>query len=200
MPATCGRATRGGFLKTVFIAVGFGLAGMLAAEAQQLDPMPACRLGDVPTPRQTEGPFFKAGAPERIELIEAGIPGQVIEIAGFVLTRSCKPVAGARIDVWQADGAGHYDNNGYRLRGHQLTDGEGRYRLRSVVPGSYEGRTRHVHVKVQPPGGRALTTQLYFPGEAANRRDALFRSELTVRTAKANGELRGRFDFVLDMR
>ena len=167
--------------------------------AQQLDPTPACHSGEAPTVRQTEGPFFKPRTPERIELIETGMAGQPIEITGFVLTRSCKPVPRALIDVWQANAAGDYDNSGFRLRGHQFTDVEGRYRLRTVVPGSYEGRTRHIHVKVQAAGGRILTTQLYFPGEAMNRRDGLFRQDLMIRTAKAGGWLAGRFDFVLDM-
>jgi protocatechuate 3,4-dioxygenase beta subunit len=69
--------------------------------------------------------------------------------------------------------------------------------LRSVVPGLYPGRTRHIHVKVQPRDGRVLTTQLYFPGEAKNRSDGLFRKELLVRTAKNEGWLAGRFDFVV---
>ena len=67
-------------------------------------------------------------------------------------------------------------------------------------PANYPGRTRHLHVKVQPKGGRILTTQLYFPGEPGNRRDGLFRRELLIRTAKNEGSLAGRFDFVLDMR
>ena len=83
-----------------------------------------------------------------------------------MLTRACKPLAGALLDFWQADDKGRYDNSGSRLRGHQFTDAEGRYRLRSVVPGLYPGRTRHIHVKVQSRDGRVLTTQLYFPGEA----------------------------------
>ena len=70
--------------------------------------------------------------------------------------------------------------------------------MRSIVPGVYVGRTRHIHVKVQPRGGRVLTTQLYFPGEPQNRSDGLFRSELLMRTAKNEGWLAGRFDFVLD--
>ena len=123
--------------------------------------------------------------------------GQPIELVGFVLTRGCKPLAGALLDFWQADDKGRYDNSGFRLRGHQFTDAEGRYRLRSVVPGIYPGRTRHIHVKVQPRGGRVLTTQLYFPGEAQNRSDGLFRKELLVRTAKNAGWLAGRFDFVV---
>jgi protocatechuate 3,4-dioxygenase beta subunit len=163
-----------------------------------LPPTPACHDGDEATLRQTEGPFFKPSSPERAELLEAGMPGQPIELVGFVLSRGCKPLAGALLDFWQADDKGRYDNSGFRLRGHQFSDAEGRYRLRSIVPGVYVGRTRHIHVKVQPRGGRVLTTQLYFPGEPQNRSDGLFRSELLVRTAKNAGGLAGRFDFVLD--
>jgi protocatechuate 3,4-dioxygenase beta subunit len=158
---------------------------------------PACHDGDSPTLAQTEGPYFKSSSPERIELIEEGMAGQKIELAGFVMTRGCKPVAGALLEFWQADEQGRYDNSGFRLRGHQFTDAEGRYRLRSIVPGVYVGRTRHIHVKVQPRGGAVLTTQLYFPGEALNRKDGLFRKELLVRTAKNAGWLAGRFDFVV---
>ena len=162
-----------------------------------LPPTPACHDGDEATLRQTEGPFFKPSSPERAELLEAGMPGQPIELVGFVISRTCKPLAGALLDFWQADDKGRYDNSGFRLRGHQFSDAEGRYRLRSIVPGVYVGRTRHIHVKVQPRGGRVLTTQLYFPGEAQNRADGLFRSELLMRTAKNAGWLAGRFDFVL---
>lgn len=162
-----------------------------------LQPTPACHDGDEATLAQTEGPFFKPSSPERIELIEAGMAGQPIELVGFVLSRNCKPVAGVLLDFWQADGNGNYDNSGFRLRGHQFTDADGRFRLKTVVPGAYVGRTRHIHVKVQPRGGRVLTTQLYFPGEAKNRSDGLFRKELLVRTAKNEGWLAGRFDFVI---
>jgi protocatechuate 3,4-dioxygenase beta subunit len=193
------RTNRRGFLKAAgALVAGLSLGGV--AFAQQLDPAPACRDNAAPTIRQTEGPFFKPRSPERSELIEPGMTGQPIEITGYVLTRSCKPVARAQIDVWQADAAGNYDNAGFRLRGHQFTDADGRYRLRTVVPGGYVGRARHIHVKVQAPGGRVLTTQIYFPGDGANQRDRLFRKELLIRTAKAAGWLAGRFDFVLDMR
>jgi protocatechuate 3,4-dioxygenase beta subunit len=158
---------------------------------------PACHDGDDTTVSQTEGPYFKPSSPERTELFEEGMAGQPIELVGFVLSRDCKPIAGALLDFWQADDKGRYDNSGFRLRGHQFTDAEGRYRLRSVVPGLYPGRTRHIHVKVQPQGGRVLTTQLYFPGEQKNRSDGLFRKELLVRTARNAGWVAGRFDFVV---
>jgi protocatechuate 3,4-dioxygenase beta subunit len=163
-----------------------------------LSPTPACHDGDEATLRQTEGPFFKPSSPERVELLELGVAGQPIELAGFVLSRACKPLAGALLDFWQADDKGRYDNSGFHLRGHQFSDADGRYRLRSIVPGGYVGRMRHIHVKVQPRGGSVLTTQLYFPGEPQNRSDGLFRTELLMRTAKNEGWLAARFDFVLD--
>jgi protocatechuate 3,4-dioxygenase beta subunit len=158
---------------------------------------PACHDGDDATVPQTEGPYFKPSSPERIELFEEGMAGQPIELVGFVLSRACKALAGALLDFWQADDKGRYDNSGFRLRGHQFSDAEGRYRLRSVVPGIYPGRTRHIHVKVQPRDGNVLTTQLYFPGESKNRSDSLFRKDLQIRTAKNAGWLAGRFDFVI---
>ena len=182
------------------LATGFGLAGgwLDMAQGQTLSPTPECDH-HAPTLRQTEGPFYKPRSPERTDLYVAGMRGHVIEIAGLVLTRSCRPLAGAVVDFWQADAEGNYDNDGFRLRGHQYTGEDGRYRLRTVVPGSYDGRTRHIHVKVQAPGSRLLTTQMYFPGEAKNRRDPLFRRTLLIRTAKAAGGLTGQFDFVLDV-
>jgi len=192
--------SRRGVLLTGVSGFALATAGPNDVLAQQeLSPTPACEDGGAPTVRQTEGPYFKPRSPERSDLREAGMRGQPVEVSGFVLARNCRPIARALIDFWQADSEGEYDNQGFRLRGHQFTDAEGRYRLRTVVPGAYPGRTRHIHVKVQPPGGRLLTTQLYFPGEANNRSDGLFRRELLMRVAKAEGSLAARFDFVLDL-
>jgi protocatechuate 3,4-dioxygenase beta subunit len=184
-------------------------AGTLAATSMlRLDPSfaqvplvatPECHDGEPATSRQTEGPFFKPASPERSELFEAGMAGRRMELVGFVLSRHCNPLSGALLDFWQADDNGVYDNSRFRLRGHQFSNAEGRYRLSSIVPGAYESRTRHVHVKVQVPGGRLLTTQLYFPGEPRNRSDDLFRRELLMRTDERGGSLAARFDFVLDV-
>jgi len=191
--------TRRLVLATGVLAAG-GLLELDDARAQlPLDPTPQCHDGGAATLRQTEGPFFKPSSPERAELIEPGMPGRPIELLGFVLTRGCKPVPGALLDLWQADDKGAYDNSGFRLRGHQFADGEGRYRFRTIVPGVYTGRTRHFHIKLQPKGGRILTTQLYFPDEPENRNDGLFRRELLMRIGKNDEQLTGRFDFVLDV-
>jgi protocatechuate 3,4-dioxygenase beta subunit len=191
------RVTRRTLLATGVFAAS-GSFDFVLAQAP-FNPTPECHDGNPVTLRQTEGPFFKPSSPERTDLLEPGMPGQPVELVGFVLTRACRPVAGALIDVWHADDKGGYDNKGFRLRGHQFTDEQGRFRIRTIVPGVYEGRTRHFHVKVQPRGGRILTTQLYFPGEPANRNDGLYRKELLIRTTKNAGALAGRFDFVLDL-
>jgi protocatechuate 3,4-dioxygenase beta subunit len=120
-------------------------------------------------------------------------------LTGYVLSRRCQPMARALLDFWQADDQGQYDNAGYRCRGHQFTDEAGRYRLETVVPGLYPGRTRHFHVKVQVPNRPILTTQLYFPGERRNARDGIFNSALLMAIQDtANGQL-ARFNFILDL-
>ena len=116
-----------------------------------------------------------------------------------MLTKRCQPIAGALVDLWHADDKGDYDNKGFRYRGHQFTDANGVFRFRTIQPAIYPGRTRHYHVKVQPKGGRILTTQLYFPGEPGNARDGMFRKELLMRMASAQDGLSARFDFVLDI-
>jgi protocatechuate 3,4-dioxygenase beta subunit len=146
------------------------------------------------TPRQTEGPFFKTNTPQRITLIEPGSKAPRLVVTGQVLSRDCQPLKGALLDFWHADERGDYDNQGFRYRGHQFTDGEGRYHLETIVPAEYPGRARHIHVKVQPSGGRVLTTQLYFPNEPGNQRDGIFRPELVMQM-KERGQ--GAFDFVV---
>ena len=109
----------------------------------------------------------------------------------------CDPVANALLDFWQADGDGEYDNEGYRFRGHQYTNAEGVFYLETIVPGLYPGRTRHIHVKVQKPNGRVLTTQLYFPWESGNSRDFIYDSTLLLEISEEEGVQVGEIDFVL---
>jgi protocatechuate 3,4-dioxygenase beta subunit len=125
------------------------------------------------------------------------MPGTRIVVEGTVLTTDCQPVSRTVVDFWQADAHGEYDNVGYRLRGHQLTDDDGRYRLETVVPGIYPGRTRHFHVNVQAPGRRLLTTQLYFPDEPQNDRDGIFDRRLVLRIRGGGGAKLGTFVFVV---
>jgi len=150
------------------------------------------------TAAQTEGPFFKTNTPRRASLVEAQSKASRLIVTGQVLSSRCQPVANALLDFWHADEDGEYDNRGFRYRGHQFADAQGRYRLETIVPAEYPGRARHIHVKVQAPGRRILTTQMYFRDEPGNRRDGLYRADLEMRMpGKGAGE--GTFDFVVEV-
>jgi protocatechuate 3,4-dioxygenase beta subunit len=168
-----------------------------------LAPTPACGDDDdlEETIEQTEGPYFTPNSLERASLLEDGLPGTTLVVAGYVYSTECRPIEGALIDFWHADDAGVYDNEGYRLRGHQFTDADGRYELTTIVPGLYTGRTRHIHVKVQAPNNPVLTTQLYFPDEPGNASDGIFDPGLVIDMGEREDEegRQGFFTFVLDV-
>lgn len=174
------------------------------ARAQRLSATPACPDTNI-TPEQFEGPFYLCDSPERSSLLESGIVGQRMILTGQVLSVNCVPIANALVDFWQADDRGQYDEAGYRLRGHQFTDGDGRYRLETIVPGVYPGRTRHLHVKIQVPEQPFFTTQLFFPAEPLNDSDRFYQSELAMSVENPEQALssdrvsQASFDFVLEL-
>ncbi len=166
--------------------------------AAPLEPTPSCSDDDEPTQAQIEGPYFTPGSPERANLRDAGMAGTPIVLTGYVLSLNCRPMAGVLVDLWHADDGGNYDNEGYRLRGHQFTGPDGTYRFETIVPGFYPGRTRHFQPKFQAPNQPVLTTQFYFPGEPRNLSDAFFQPELLLSMAEEPEKL-GRYDVVLDI-
>jgi protocatechuate 3,4-dioxygenase beta subunit len=156
-----------------------------------------------------EGPYYRVGAPLRSNLIDAGIVGAAFTLSGRVLSLDCKtPLAGAELDIWQADGQGRYDNDGtfgaraaLRLRGKVRTDARGAFDIKTIVPGRYlngsQYRPAHIHFKVSAAGHQPLTTQLYFPDDPYNRVDPFIKQTLVMDVASgASGKL-GQFDFVL---
>nr|WP_104666935.1 intradiol ring-cleavage dioxygenase [Ensifer adhaerens] len=181
------------------LAVGPVLAPINAYSTApaQLAPSPSCVDDDDLTPAQTEGPYFTPNSPEKQDFTGDLPGGEKITLAGYVLRQDCRPVAKALVELWHCDETGNYDNDGYKLRGHQFSDAEGRWWFNTVVPGLYPGRTRHFHVKVQRPGARILTTQLYFPGEPGNAVDSIFHEALVLDVTRNGGGKFGRFDFVV---
>jgi len=158
---------------------------------------PACGDRSI-TPAQTPGPFYSPNSPLRQSLVEPDTVGARIVVTGRVLSQDCQPLAGCLLDFWQTDAEGNYDNQGYGFRGHQFTDGQGGYRLSTVVPGRYPGRTRHLHVRVQPKDGPILTTQLYLPQEPLNQQDGLFQPELLMLVGETEVGRQAQFDFVVE--
>jgi protocatechuate 3,4-dioxygenase beta subunit len=110
-------------------------------------------------------------------------------------------VPNALLDFWQADSQGVYDNTGYTLRGRQYSDAAGRYRLETVVPGLYPGRTEHIHFKVQAPGGPVITSQLFFPGVGQNQSDGIYNPALLITVVTTQGnEMQATFNFIVATR
>lgn len=181
--------------------LGYALPDLAAADGDMLTPTPSC--GDVgATESQTQGPYYTPDTPERRTLREAGMVGTPLTVVGRVLGTDCRPVASAVLDVWSCDGEGVYDNDGFRLRGHQFTDADGRFIIETIKPVEYTEmgftRTPHLHVKLQGRGTALLTTQLYFPGEPYNAKDSIFSDSLLIDAeAQPDGSILGRFDFVL---
>ena len=138
------------------------------------------------------------------------MPGTPLTVYGRVCDSSCRPIANALLDVWQADDSGGYDNDGvddpaptvFSLRGRLNADAAGDYRFRTIKPGNYLNganyRPAHIHIKVSAPGFQTLTTQLYFEGDPYNEGDAFIVDTLIMAlTDTPDGGKSSRFDFVL---
>ena len=143
------------------------------------------------TPRTIEGPLYVAGAPVcegEAVMFEGEEQGTPLFLSGRVLDIDGKPVAGATVDLWHANEQGNYSyfdksQPAYNLRRRIITDANGCYRARTIVPSGYgctpEGPTQevldqlgrhgqrpaHVHFFISAPGYRHLTTQFNFAGD-----------------------------------
>jgi protocatechuate 3,4-dioxygenase beta subunit len=153
------------------------------------------------TPQQTEGPYYPNRLPldtdnDLLVINDNLTPavGDIIELSGRVLTPAGSPVRNAEVEIWQADHTGayiHSSSAGYSNRdlnfqgyGRFETASTGEYRFRTIKPALYEGRTRHIHIKVTASGQPTLTSQLYFADEPANRGDNIWgRLDPTERAA-----------------
>lgn len=203
MPATNNLSllTRRTVLKG-WLAAGSAVLGnaVLAPIAQGNEPVlpttPSCGPDDGPTRSSTEGPFYTDNPPEKRDF-RSDANGSPITLIGYVLGSDCKPIAGATVDLWHANQDGEYDNRGFKLRGYQTTDAQGRYYFETIRPAEYAGRTPHYHIKITPPNGLTLTTQLYFPNEPRNELDHLYDSALLMKLQPASDGDIARFDFVI---
>lgn len=176
-------------------------------------PPPRRCVRGVGTAANIEGPYYRAGAPFRADLVDADVVGAPLRVSGAVLSLDCKtPLAGAVLDVWQANGNGQYDNDGtlrlpasqrgaMRLRGKVRADARGDFSFATVLPGHYLNgrvyRPAHIHVKVSAPGHAPLTTQLYFPDDPYNAADPFIERSLIMDVARTSGAFAARYDFVL---
>ena len=148
------------------------------------------------TPSTILGPYYPVIRPleldtdlTRLRGHRSRAKGQVIHVAGRVLSQRGEPLKSARVELWQANAAGRYshpsdpnpapvdrDFQGY---GVQITDQEGRFRFTTIKPGPYpfEGgiRAPHLHFQVTGQEERRVT-QMFFAGEDLNDQDQVLKA------------------------
>ena len=174
------------------------------------------------TPSQHRGPFYPRQFPVDKDFDLTMIAGrdgvafgEIVTIFGRVSDVDGQSLSGVMIEIWQVNGHGRYHHEGdasdkpidphFQGYGAVLSDGEGRYRFRTVKPVAYPGRAPHIHFALTPKTGRPLVTQMYVAGARENADDFLLngirdkarRDRLIVPLEKADVELRGNFDIVL---
>ncbi|MEO8023031.1 protocatechuate 3,4-dioxygenase [Polaromonas sp.] len=193
-------------------------AALVAAPALWLGVRAQPQGGLRATPAQTEGPYYPVAFPKDSDhdLLRNGTltytEGQSAWVEGSVSDLAGKPVAGAQVEIWQCDHAGHYHHPGdggkadrrFQGFGRVAVSADGRYRFRTLRPVAYAGRTPHIHVKVKLGQRELLITQLYVAGDPGNTRDFLWRSlgegdraALTVAFAPGSDGLQARFPIVV---
>ena len=153
------------------------------------------------TEATVEGPFHLIHSPARglgDDINVSGQPGEPCLVTGRVVDDTGAPVAGATVDVWQANAEGFYDVQKPgempqgELRGLFTADDDGRFHFRTIVPahypipvdgpvgallratGRHEFRPAHVHFEVSAPGLRTLTTHIFVQGSPYLESDAVF--------------------------
>ncbi|QWC90598.1 catechol 1,2-dioxygenase [Cupriavidus metallidurans] len=172
------------------LAAGLGLERFLDIRADEAEARAGLTGG---TPRTIEGPLYVAGAPEstgfaRLDDGTEDDKGEVLFMQGTVYDTDGKPLAGAKVEVWHANLLGNYSffdksQSHFNLRRTIVTDANGRYQFRSIVPMGYgcppEGTTQrllnllarhgrrpaHIHFFVSAAGHRKLTTQINIDGD-----------------------------------
>ena len=164
------------------------------------------------TPECELGPFYKRLAPSVSHLRDERDAGMPLSVDGGVYSVSGEKLSEAKIEVWQTDHFGHYDNDGYKFRAVLRPDEKAGYSFESVMPGHYPQRVcQHVHYLVWAPGHKPLVTQLYFATDPVFEgdpdknytRDPLITSRELVRPVVIKGDPKAmiaavNFDLVLE--
>jgi protocatechuate 3,4-dioxygenase beta subunit len=138
----------------------------------------------VAKPEMTEGPYFVDEQLNRSDIRTDPADGSVVDGTKLALNLTvlqvnggkCEALKGATVDIWQCDAAGVYSDiaaegtTGKKyLRGYQVSNGAGKANFVTILPGWYQGRTVHIHVKIRTTGTDGnpyeFTSQVYFSEE-----------------------------------
>jgi catechol 1,2-dioxygenase len=149
-------------------ALGVGVFGKIQWNGNRF-------IGDTPTTTDILGPFYRPGAPLRININPPGFSGEVLHLTGTVFKEDGKtPFKNCLIEIWQCDLNLEYDNisDEYKHRGAQKTGADGKYHFITtqpqaypIRPGSSILRPAHIHMRISGEGQQDLITQVYFKGD-----------------------------------
>jgi protocatechuate 3,4-dioxygenase beta subunit len=183
--------TRRGALKAAFAAgAGAVLLGgprLLGSSIDDARAASACTL----SPEQEEGPFYVALHRIRSNIVASRTGVPLILRITIIDSATCKALAGAAVDVWQADAVGHYSDESREgtlgqtwLRGVQLTDSHGVAKFTTIYPGFYSGRAPHIHVKVHVGGSRSGSR--YSGGHVSHNGQIFFPEALSTKVYRSS--------------
>jgi protocatechuate 3,4-dioxygenase, beta subunit len=187
-----------------------GGVALVATQVPALARVVAAAVSEPPsTPRMTDGPFYPVAFDRNptTSLIVGPLLAQArpLRLQGRVVDRANRPIADARVEIWQCDAAQHYRHpadaggsaldKGFTGFGWQQGGADGRYAFETIEPVAYPGRTPHIHVKVKHDGRTLLSSQVFMPDQdALNRADFLWRhlgrdqQPLALATLERRGE------------
>ena len=160
---------RRNFIKnTGVFAIGIGVFGRIQWDGNKF-------IGTTPTTTDILGPFYRPGAPVRININPSGFSGEVLHLSGSVFKEDGKtPFKNGLIEIWQCDHDQNYDNisDDFKYRGVQKTGTDGKYHFITtqpvaypIKPGSTIMRPAHIHMRISGDGQQDLITQIYFKGD-----------------------------------
>jgi protocatechuate 3,4-dioxygenase beta subunit len=157
-----------------FTYISVAVASLLAALVATPQADAATTKSCTTTQAIEEGPYYLANSPVRSDVTD-GQAGKAITLNFTILDTACKPIKGARVDIWYANAQGIYSgvasrgddlgagvNSGNFLRGTQTTNAKGVATFKGIYPGWYPARTIHIHQKIWVGGKEVLTTQTFF--------------------------------------
>ena len=166
--------------EVVLIAGSLGVSSLVCLQNNGLG-------GEYETTANLMGQFWREGSPHEQDgasIVRSQTPGDPIFVTGTVVDLDGRPVAEARVDVWNTSGEGIYENQDPRqadmnLRGTFVTDRNGQFHLQSVKPAGYpipingpvgdllraqrrhNMRPAHIHFLVNKPGFKTQFSQVY---------------------------------------
>jgi protocatechuate 3,4-dioxygenase beta subunit len=149
--------------KTALVAVAVSLPCFGSCKKDKQDPI----KNDCSTTDDILGPFYKAGAPFRENIIPVENTAAPLIVQGKVFANCDTVLKDAMVEIWNANDQGEYDTSAeFKFRGSYQTEADGAYRFKTIIPGRYLNggtfRPSHIHFRITAPDHQELVSQIYF--------------------------------------